>query len=85
MTLIAPAQEGDACQATTARERLACRDARNRRRVREPIEKRQVKLAQIREQVQDGVLVIRQMTEEQRRRVAPPTMPPNRPETRFDA
>jgi hypothetical protein len=34
-------------------------------------EKRQAKLAQVQEQVEDGSLVIRQMTEEERRRYPP--------------
>jgi hypothetical protein len=34
-------------------------------------EKRQAKLAQVQEQVDDGSLVIRQMTEEERRRYPP--------------
>ena len=42
-------------------------------------EKRQVKLDLVREQVQNGMLVIRQMTEEERRRYPPRTTPPKRP------
>ncbi len=34
-------------------------------------EKRQAKLAQVQEQVEDGSLVIRQMTEEERRKYPP--------------
>jgi len=41
-------------------------------------EKRQVKLDLIHEQIQNGMLVIRQMTEE-RRRYPPRTTPPERP------
>ena len=47
-------------------------------------EKRQVKLDLIREQVQNGVLVIRQMTEEERRRYPARTPPPKRPGRRTD-
>jgi hypothetical protein len=42
-------------------------------------EKRQVKLDLVREQVQNGTLVIRQMTEEERRRYPPRATPPKRP------
>jgi hypothetical protein len=45
-------------------------------------EERQVKLDLVREQVQNGTLVIRQMTEEERRRYPAPTTPPNRPRSR---
>ena len=46
-------------------------------------EERRVKLDLIREQVQSGVLVIRQMTDEERRRYPPQTTPPKRPERRY--
>jgi hypothetical protein len=46
-------------------------------------EKRQVKLDLIREQVQNGMLVIRQMTEEERRRYPARTTPPKRPGRRY--
>jgi hypothetical protein len=46
-------------------------------------EARQVKLDVIREQVQNGMLVIRQMTEEERRRYPPRTTPPKRPGRRY--
>lgn len=42
-------------------------------------EKRQVKLDLIREQVENGVLVIRTMTDEERRRYPLRTVPPKRP------
>jgi hypothetical protein len=50
---------------TTARERAQ--------------EKRAEKLARVREQVQSGSLVIRQMTDEERRRYPPATPPSKRP------
>lgn len=46
-------------------------------------EKRKAKLDLIREEVQSGVLVIRQMTEEERRRYPPRTVPPKRPGRRY--
>jgi hypothetical protein len=46
-------------------------------------EKRQVKLDLIREQVQNGMLVIRQMTDEERRRYPPRTTPGKRPGRRY--
>ena len=46
-------------------------------------EKREEKLAEIREQVQSGSLVIRQMTDEERRRYPPRTLPPKQPGRRF--
>lgn len=42
-------------------------------------EERQVKLDLAREEVQNGMLVIRQMTDEERRRYPPRTTPPKRP------
>jgi hypothetical protein len=42
-------------------------------------EKRQVKLDLIHEQIRSGMLVIREMTEEERRRYPPRTTPPKRP------
>jgi hypothetical protein len=42
-------------------------------------EKRQVKLDLVREQVENGMLVIRQMTDEERRRYPPRATPPKRP------
>ena len=42
-------------------------------------EKRQAKLDLVREQVQSGVLVIRQMTDEERRRYPTRTAQPKRP------
>jgi hypothetical protein len=42
-------------------------------------EKRQAKLEQVREQVQSGSLVIRQMTEEERRRYPRPPVQPKHP------
>jgi hypothetical protein len=39
-------------------------------------EKRQAKLAQVQEQVEDGSLVIRQMTDEERRKYPPPAERP---------
>jgi hypothetical protein len=41
-------------------------------------EKRTEKLEHVREQVQNGSLVIRQMTDEERRRYAPSSRPPKR-------
>jgi hypothetical protein len=46
-------------------------------------EKRQAKLEQVREQVQNGELVIRQMTEEERAKYPPRTEQPKRPGKRF--
>ena len=46
-------------------------------------EKRQGKLDLVREQVQGSMLVIRQMTEEERRRYPAPTTPPKRPGRRY--
>ena len=46
-------------------------------------EKRQAKLDLVREQVQNGELVIRQMTEEERRRYPPRTTSPKRPGRRY--
>ena len=46
-------------------------------------EKRQAKLDLVREQVQSGALVIRQMTDEERRRYPPRTAPPKRPGRRY--
>jgi hypothetical protein len=46
-------------------------------------EKRQVKLDLIREQVQNGELVIRNMTDEERRRYPLRTTPAKRPGRRF--
>ena len=46
-------------------------------------EARQVKLEQIREQVQSGGLVIRQMTDAERRRYPPRTTEPKRPGKRY--
>ena len=45
-------------------------------------EKRRVKLDVVREQIQNGTLVIRQMTEEERRRYPARTTPPKRPRRR---
>jgi hypothetical protein len=42
-------------------------------------EKREAKLEQMREQVESGSLVIRQMTDEERRRFPPRQSPPKRP------
>jgi hypothetical protein len=42
-------------------------------------EKRAEKLEQVREQVESGSLVIREMTEDERRRYPPPQSPPKRP------
>jgi len=42
-------------------------------------EKRAEKLARVREQVEGGSLVIRQMTDEERRRYPPVAAPPKRP------
>ena len=42
-------------------------------------EKREQKLALVREQVQSGSLVIRRMTDEERRRYPPPAAPVKRP------
>jgi hypothetical protein len=42
-------------------------------------EKRREKLEFVAEQVENGDLVIRQMTEEERRRYPPPTSAPKRP------
>ena len=47
-------------------------------------ENRQVKLDLIREQIHNGMLVIRQMTEEERRRYPPRTTPPKRREDDTD-
>jgi hypothetical protein len=58
-TAFAPAREGD--QVKSARERAE--------------EKREAKLELVREQVRSGSLVIRQMTEEERRRY--PSRPPS--------
>jgi len=46
-------------------------------------EKRQAKLDLVREQVQSGALVIRQMTDEERQRYPPRTAPPKRPGRRY--
>ncbi len=46
-------------------------------------EKRQEKLELVREQVQNGELVIRQMTEEERQRYPPPTTPPKQSGRRY--
>jgi hypothetical protein len=46
-------------------------------------EKRQAKLELVREQVQNGELVIRQMTEEERERYPPPTTPPKQSGRRY--
>jgi hypothetical protein len=46
-------------------------------------EKRQAKLEQVREQVENGELVIRQMTEEERQRYPPRPEPPKRPARRY--
>jgi hypothetical protein len=46
-------------------------------------EARQVKLEQIREQVENGGLVIRQMTDAERRRYPPRTTEPKRPGKRY--
>jgi hypothetical protein len=46
-------------------------------------EKRQEKLELVREQVQNGELVIRQMTEEERERYPPPTTPPKQSGRRY--
>jgi hypothetical protein len=46
-------------------------------------EKRQAKLDLVREQVQNGELVIRKMTDEERRRYPPRTTPPKRPGRRY--
>lgn len=46
-------------------------------------EKRQLKLDLVREQVQSGALVIRQMTDEERRRYPPRTEPPKRAGKRY--
>jgi hypothetical protein len=42
-------------------------------------EKREAKLEQMREQVESGSLVIRKMTDEERRRFPPRPSPPKRP------
>ena len=42
-------------------------------------EKRQAKLDLVREQVESGELVVRQMTDEERLRYPPPVAPPRRP------
>ena len=42
-------------------------------------EKRAEKLEQVKEQVENGSLVIRQMTDEERRRYPPAAAPPKRP------
>jgi len=46
-------------------------------------EQRQLKLELIREQVHSGSLVIRQMTDEERRRYPPRTAPPKRAPRRW--
>jgi hypothetical protein len=46
-------------------------------------EKRQAKLDLVREQVQNGELVIRKMTDEERRRYPPRNAPPKRPARRY--
>jgi len=45
--------------------------------------KRQVKLDLVREEVKNGMLVIRQMTEEERRRYPPRTTQPEQPRRRY--
>jgi hypothetical protein len=45
-------------------------------------EERQVKLDLVREQIQNGTLVIRQMTDDERRRYSPRTTQPKRPRRR---
>jgi hypothetical protein len=52
---------------------------RSRRRPRKPQKYREVKLDLAREEVQNGMLVIRQMTEEERRRNLARFTPPKRP------
>jgi hypothetical protein len=42
-------------------------------------ERRQAKLALVRQQINDGSLVIRQMTSEERAKYPPRTRPPRRP------
>ena len=105
ISLIAPAQEGDTCQANTraavgvrgcprstaSQQRCSLRRsvvARKRdgavKTTRERAEeKRKAKLDLIREQVQNGALVIRQMTDEERRRYPPQSTPPKRPGRRY--
>lgn len=46
-------------------------------------EKRQAKLDLVREQVQNGELVIRKMTDEERQRYSPRPTPPKRPGKRY--
>ena len=46
------------------------------------VEKRLAKLATVREQVENGSLVIRQMTDEERRRYPPRPVKPKRPDRR---
>lgn len=46
------------------------------------VEKRLAKLAIVREQVESGSLVIRQMTDEERRRYPPRPVHPKRPDRR---
>lgn len=45
-------------------------------------ERREAKLELVREQVQSGSLVIRRMTDEERRRYPPRPVPPKRPSRR---
>jgi hypothetical protein len=60
-----------------SREPRAVRTTRERAE-----EKRQEKLEQVREQVESGSLVIRQMTEEERQRYPPRPEKPNQPRRR---
>lgn len=65
--------QGDSCRATAA-ESNDVKSARERAE-----EKRADKLKLVREQVESGSLVIRQMTDEERRRYPPRPAPPRRP------
>jgi len=78
----------EACPRSTARQQRSSllrsvvsrkRDGAVKTQREKAEEKRQVKLDLVREQVQNGTLVIRQMTEEERRRYPARTTPPKRP------
>jgi len=74
----APAKEGDRCPNTVGVGR-ACRGESMKTSRERSEEKRAEKLAAIREQVEDGSLVIRQMTDAERRRDPPRPVPVKRP------
>jgi len=78
------------CTRSTARQQRASlprsvsqkRDGAVKTQREKAEEKRQVKLDVVREQIQNGTLVIRQMTDEERRRYPPRATQPKRPRRR---